>query len=71
MKIQHRKIVELSSAEARKRFLKSEFYFNLDLPKYFNFAEMLEIINNYFDTNSIVSNQGYDFKADLKKLVQK
>lgn len=71
MKIQHRKIVELSSAEARKYFLKSEVYFNLDLPKYFNFAEMLETINNYFDTNSIISNQGYDFKADLEKISTK
>jgi hypothetical protein len=41
MKMQHRKIVELSSAEARKRFLKSEVYFNLDSPKYFNFAKIL------------------------------
>lgn len=41
MKMQHRKIIELSNAEAREYFLKSEVYFNLDLPKYFDFAKIL------------------------------
>ena len=32
---------------------------------------MLEEINDYCDKNSIISNQGYDFKTDLKKISTK
>lgn len=42
MKIVH----YLSNRDAKKYFLKSESYANFDLPKYFNFGELLKIIDD-------------------------
>jgi len=63
-------IIKLSNTEARKYFLKSEVYFNLDLPEYFDFAKMLEAINNYCDKNEIILDEKYDFEEHLKKIKQ-
>ena len=40
-----RSILELNNEEAKKFFLKSESYFNLDLPKYISFEKVLNALS--------------------------
>ena len=41
-------VTDLSAAEARKFFLKSESYVELDLPYYFNFQKLLDAVSEKF-----------------------
>ncbi len=38
-------IIDISATEARKIFLKSEWYSNIDLPEYFDFTDLLNKLN--------------------------
>lgn len=48
-----RKVIDMSSAEAKQYFLKSTSYFSMKLPEYFDFAELLKDtdlkLSNYTD----------------------
>lgn len=48
-----KKILELSSEEARKHLLKEESYFNFDLPKYFTFQELLDKVSNKIEGKNL------------------
>ena len=41
-----KKVINMNKNEARKFFLKKESYFNLELPEYFNFENILNQILN-------------------------
>ena len=41
-------ILDLDYLNARKYFLRSKSYCNIDLPQYFSFQELLETVSNGF-----------------------
>lgn len=58
-------ILEMSCEDAKKFFLKEKSYCNIDLPKYFSFAKLLEDIDCQMDSIEGISDV-YDWKL-LKK----
>ncbi|MBM3329143.1 MAG: RNA-directed DNA polymerase [Calditrichaeota bacterium] len=45
-------LLKMSATEARSFFLKSENYFNNDLPEYFNFTSLLQVVSKYIESHS-------------------
>ncbi|TCP92094.1 reverse transcriptase (RNA-dependent DNA polymerase) [Cricetibacter osteomyelitidis] len=48
-------VLQLTADEARRFFLKHESYCNIDLPKYFSFAELLEKISEEFEGKDLLN----------------
>ena len=48
-----KKVLDMSSDDAKTFFLKNKSYFSLDLPPYFDFNVLLETINKKISGNDI------------------
>ena len=59
-------IIDLSAEEAMRFFMKQESFCNVKLPKYFNFQELLDGINEKIDNKSVELKKIYD--GTLNKL---
>ena len=54
-----KKIIEMSNTEAKEFFLKSSSYFNMALPEYFDFSNLLEDVDKKINNKTLNSLQNY------------
>lgn len=47
--INYQSVLELSSLDARRFFLKNRSYCNIELPSYYNFQELIDKISSFYD----------------------
>ena len=52
-----KKIIEMSNTEAKNFFLKSSSYFNMALPEYFDFTNLLEDVDKKINNKTLSSLQ--------------
>lgn len=49
--VNYQSVLELSSLDARRFFLKNRSYCNIELPSYYNFQELIDKISSFYDDN--------------------
>lgn len=60
-------ILDMTSTEAKKFFLKSSSYFNVDLPQYINFEKMLEQVDKIISNCPIQLNLDKSFRRSVRQ----
>lgn len=58
-----KKIIDMSADDAKKYFLKSSSYFNMNLPEYFDFSDLLDDVESKMNGNALP--QLWNNKPDL------